>query len=176
MGLPVNALRTETECALLNDPLPGASRHQQDPDGQIQQLLAEVEIRSKTISTLESEKNALLASMQQLESSTYRSSHMNGAISFCSTFFQEMDALLQQERFKTQELESRVRDLDANLQSQQQTISLLVSEKASLATSLEQLESVEASASRCDLLVPSALTTLGHRQPRKGYAVAGTDL
>jgi hypothetical protein len=59
--------------------------------------------------------------------------------------YQEQRALLQQERSNTHGLESRVTRFESDLESQRQTIALLVSEKASLAASLERLEDAEAS-------------------------------
>jgi hypothetical protein len=57
----------------------------------------------------------------------------------------EKDALFQLERSKTSSLESRVLQLEAELESKQQAITLLVAEKTSLTTSLLQLEDIEAS-------------------------------
>lgn len=58
-----------------------------------------------------------------------------------------MEALLHESRATAQALEERVQRLQAEnetlQQNQQQTISLLVSEKASLASELERLEGVE---------------------------------
>ena len=73
------------------------------------------------------------------------------------TFRLELQAAhqnLENEKGRSGSLEERIQDLEATLQEhysriaeQQQTISLLVSEKTSLTSSLEQLEDADTSAS-----------------------------
>lgn len=75
----------------------------------------------------------------------------------CLTFCPELQAAyqsLQSEKSRSASLGERIQDVEATLQEhysriaeQQQTISLLVSEKTSLASSLEQLEEADTSAS-----------------------------
>lgn len=68
--------------------------------------------------------------------------------SFPSQETQRTEATLHQSREMAKSLEEKVQRLQAEnetlQQNQQQTISLLVSEKASLASELERLEGVEA--------------------------------
>lgn len=62
---------------------------------------------------------------------------------------QKAETLLGEERGRSKELEQRVQQVqnekETLLQNERQTISLLVSEKASLSTELERLEGLEAS-------------------------------
>ncbi|KAJ6520274.1 hypothetical protein C8R45DRAFT_1058402 [Mycena sanguinolenta] len=87
----------------------------------------------KQLSALQADNEALAADVARLKAFESQT--------------QQADALLQESRAATQVLEDLVQRLQADnealQQNQQQTISLLVSEKASLASELERLEGVE---------------------------------
>ncbi|KAJ6623105.1 hypothetical protein B0H10DRAFT_2213792 [Mycena sp. CBHHK59/15] len=97
----------------------------------------------KQLNALQSENDSLsteVKRLQQFESQT-----------------QQAEALLQDSRSATKSLEEKVQQLHAEndtlQQNQQQTISLLVSEKASLASELERLEGVESLARSTEALL-----------------------
>ncbi|KAF8204325.1 hypothetical protein K438DRAFT_556230 [Mycena galopus ATCC 62051] len=104
----------------------------------------------KQLTALQVENEALLADLARLspfESRSYLADwHRNGRLTDL-TEAQQAEAQLQESRASTQVLEDLVQRLQAEnetlQQNQQQTISLLVSEKASLASELERLEGVE---------------------------------
>lgn len=66
---------------------------------------------------------------------------------------QQVEALLEEQRNQSKDLKEELERLevekDAQLQNEQQTISLLVSEKSSLAAELQRLEGVESSKAYC---------------------------
>lgn len=114
--------------------------------------------KEKSVSSLQFEKAALAANVERLkssESSTCSYDNMSSVHSRDYIELQEAQTLLRDERENTATKDSRIQELEVELQAlsaraeqQQQTISLLVSEKTTLTASVERLQDAETSASQ----------------------------
>ncbi|KAH9949368.1 hypothetical protein B0H21DRAFT_838761 [Amylocystis lapponica] len=109
---------------------------------ELNELSARIRQQEAALASLMSEKTSLIQSVEKL--SATESTHAKSAEA------SEMEAAFQTERSISQSLQGRIHELEQTMQrytdqigQQQQTISLLVSEKTSLTASLERLESAE---------------------------------
>lgn len=127
----------------------------------LRRLEDELQLRDKSISSLQFEKAALGANIERLKSvESSELTHQlcinktNELIFYVRPGLAESQASLKDERTKVhlkdtriEQLESTVQELTSRADQQQQTISLLVSEKSALTASVERLEDAESSTS-----------------------------